>query len=137
MSLRTIASCLLLLGFAQIATAQHAVDPAHRYHRLICLVHLTGSGTKEDPKKPEYVPAAIDGSREGIIAWSQQISDDGRMAIVHLVAVDRKAFAPIFADTRPEIRVFEIGKDSPEAIEKELKKFKKDFTLDSIRVVAQ
>ena len=100
-------------------------------------MHLTGSGTKEDPKKPEFVPAAIDGTRTGIIAWSQQIADDGKMAIIHVVAVDRQAFAPMLADKRPEIRVFEIGKDSPEAIEKELKKFKKDFTLDSIRVVAQ
>jgi hypothetical protein len=59
------------------------------------------------------------------------------MAIVHYVAADRGAFASILADTRPEIRVFEIGKDKPAAIEAEMKKYKKDFTLDSIQVVAQ
>jgi hypothetical protein len=34
------------------------------------------------------------------------------MAIVHVVAPSRTALAAILADTRPEIRVFEIGKDS-------------------------
>jgi hypothetical protein len=34
------------------------------------------------------------------------------MATIHVVAVNRNAFAQILADTRPEVRVFEIGKDS-------------------------
>ena len=114
-----------------------AVDPTARYHRFICLVYLTGSGKKDDPQHPEYTPAAIDPGRTGIIAWSMQVTDDGKMAIVHYVAVDRKAFAPILADKRAEIRVFETGVDRPEKIEAELKKFKKDFTLDSLKVVAQ
>jgi hypothetical protein len=66
-----------------------------------------------------------------------QVSDDGKMAIVHMVAVDRHAFEAILADKRAEIRVFEIGKDSREDIETELKKYKKDFNLDSLRVLAQ
>ena len=136
-SIRRGFSCLLLLIFSGILFAQHAVDPAERYHRLICLVHLTGSGAKDDPQRPEYVPATVDGTRTGIIAWSQQITDDGQMAIIHIVAVDRQAFSPILADKRPEIRVFEIGKDSPDAIEKELKKYKKDFSLNSLQVLAQ
>ena len=136
---RILALCGILLAFSSLsAFAQHAVDPAQRYHRLICLVHLTGSGKQGDEVRAEYVPAAMDAtSRAGIIAWSMQVADDGKMAIVHLVAVDRNAFAPILADKRAEIRVFEIGRDAPDAIEKELKKYKKDFTLDSIRVVAR
>jgi hypothetical protein len=111
---------------------------AQRYHRLICLVHLTGSGKKGDEIKAEYAPG-VDAvtSRDGIIAWSMQVADDGKMAILHLVAVDRSAFAPMLADKRAEVRVFEIGVDKPEAIEKELKKFKKDFTLDAMKVVAR
>ncbi len=66
-----------------------------------------------------------------------QLADDGKMAIVHYVAVDRGAFAAILADTRPEIRVFEIGKDKPAAIEAEMRKYKKDFTLANFPVVAQ
>src|SRR5947209_3011010 len=93
--------------------AQHAVDPAQRYHRLICLVHLTGSGKNGDPIRPEFVPGpGNETSRAGIIAWSVQTADDGKMAIVHLVAIDAHAFDAILADKRPEIRVFEIWKDN-------------------------
>ena len=118
--------------------AQHAADPAQRYFRLICLVHLTGNGKKGDPALPEYVPKAGDApSRDGIIAWSSQLTDDGKMAIVHLVAANHHAFDAILADKRPEIKVFEIGKDDPGSIESALKGAKKDFTLDSLKVVAQ
>jgi len=124
-------SCGTLFG-------QHAVDPSQRYHRLICLVHLTGSGKKGDAIRPEFVPGPTDASsRDGIISWSQQISDDGKMAIVQVVAVDAHAFDAIRADKRGDLRVFEIGKDSPADIEKEMKKYKKDFSLDSLKVVAR
>jgi hypothetical protein len=39
---------------------RHPVDPSERYYRLICLVHLAGSGTLADPFRPEYVPDAAD-----------------------------------------------------------------------------
>lgn len=124
--------------FAGMLFGQHAVDPAARYHRLICLVHLTGSGTHDDPARPEYVPSSgAAASRSGIIAWAFQMTDDGTMAIVQVVAVDANAFASIRADTRPEVRVFEIGKDAPAAIEAALQQYKKGFTLDSLKVVAQ
>jgi hypothetical protein len=130
----------IFFGFSSNALlfGQHAVDPTQGFHRLICLVHMTGKGTNDDPKRPEYVPGtAPDPSRSGILAWSQQVADDGKMAIVHLVAADRNAFAAILADKRPEMRVFEIGKDKREDIEKELRKFKKDFDLDTLKVVAR
>jgi hypothetical protein len=116
---------------------QHPAPPEALYHRLICLVHLTGSGKLGDPRRPEYVPSALTGSRSEILAWAMQIADDGQMAIVHYVAADRTVFAPILADTRAEIRVFEIGKDKPEAIEAEMRKFKKDFTLADFKVVTR
>ncbi|HWE53022.1 MAG TPA: hypothetical protein VG273_24740 [Bryobacteraceae bacterium] len=114
-----------------------AADPAVRYHRLICLVHLKGSGKKDDPRLPEYAPATIDPSRSGIIAWSMQLTDNGNMAIVQFVAVDRQAFAEILADKRADIKVFEIGKDKPAAIEAEMKKHKSTFALSGLQVVAQ
>ena len=98
---------------------------------------MTGSGRKDDPRRPEYAPAAIDESRSGIIAWSLQLTDDKEMAIVHYVAVDHHAFAALRADKRGEVRIFEVGKDKPEEIEKELRKYKKDFRLDTLHVVAQ
>jgi hypothetical protein len=46
-------------------------------------------------------------------------TDDGKMVIIHVVAADRHAFDTIFADKRPKIKVFEIGVNSREEIERQ------------------
>ena len=79
-------------------------------------------------------PAAMS-SRPGILGWSMQKSDDGKMAIVQMVAADRHAFDSILADTRPEVRVFEIGKTPAATIQAEMKKYKQDFDLNNFRVM--
>ena len=185
---RLVVSGLALLSFCGVLGAQRAADPSSRYYRLICLVHLTGSGKAGDPIVPEYVvegtavaqaavaatvsaaatataansgavavavPAATGAttsptpvsspppmpttasSRPGYLAWSMQKSDDGTMAILHIVAADHHAFDSILADKRGEIRVFEIGKDSKTKIEAEMQKYKKNFTLAGFPVVVQ
>jgi len=188
LTLFVLNACGILVG------QQRGADPAQRYFRLICLVHLTGSGQAGDPVVPEYVvqgtavaqaavlaatnaaaanprsnsgntpptPPATAGSavrqrqatagtsdgpgptapvamasRPGYLAWSMQKSDDGTMAIIHIVAADHHAFDSILADKRPEIRVFEIGKDSPDAIQAEMQKYKKDFNLNTFQVVVR
>jgi hypothetical protein len=83
---------------------------------------MTGTGKLNDPIRPEFVPSAATASRDGIIAWSVQQTDDKSMAIVHLVALNRKALDPILNDKRPELRVFEGGRHRKDEIEKELKK---------------
>jgi hypothetical protein len=129
---------LLFCIFSGILPAQHAVDPAARYYRVIGLVHLTGSGKLGDPIRPEYVPGPTDAvTRDGIIAWSSLPTDDGKMAIIHIVAVNHHAFDTILADARPEVKVFEIGKHEPAAIEAALQLVRAGFTLDSLKVVAQ
>jgi hypothetical protein len=168
--LKTLLVLSLLLCYTpEILRAQQRADPSQRYFRLICLVHLKGSGTRGDPVMPEYVAegivkaraakpagaqpnvdranggdgntgrstAALTSSRPGILAWAMQPTDDGRMAIIQVVAMDRAALAPLLTDKRPEIRVFEIGHDKKEDIERELRKFKKDFDLANFRVMAQ
>jgi hypothetical protein len=121
-----------------ICFGQHAVDPTQGLHRLICLVPLIGTGTVGDPIRPEYVPApGAPPSRAGVIAWSFQRTDDGKMAIVHFVAADRKALQIIHADKRPEVRVFEVGKATRAEIETEMRKYKADFNLDTLQVVAR
>ena len=132
-----ISSILLALCCVSLF-AQHAVDPTQRYYRLICLIHFAGSGQDGDPIRPEYVPGPNDApSREGIIAWSVLPTDDGTMAIVHMVAVNHHAFDTVLADKRPEVRVFEIGIDSRQTIEAFLQTQRKGFSLDQLRVIAQ
>jgi hypothetical protein len=133
--------CCSFLLICQALLAQHAApraaDSNARYYRLVCLVHLTGSGKHDDPIRPEYVPTTADATRQGILAWGVQITDDKRMAIIHIVASNRHAFDAILADKRPEIRVFEIGRDSRVAIEAEMQKYKAGFDLTKFEVRAQ
>jgi hypothetical protein len=99
---------------------------------------MTGTGTDADPMRPEYVPdATAVSSRSGILAWTYRPVDDGKMVIVEYVAANRNAFEKILADKRPEVLVFEIGKDDPGRIETILRQFKKDFTLDMLRLPVQ
>lgn len=98
---------------------------------------MTGSGKKDDPVRPEYAPTAADSARLGIVSWSMQPTDDRNMALLHLVAVNHHAFDALLADKRSEIRVFEIGRKSQAAIETELQKYRKDFTLEKFRVIAR
>jgi hypothetical protein len=127
---------LVLLLLPSIGLTQHKVDPRNTYQRLICVVPMTGTGTAADPKRPAYAPttpASAAARQTGIIAYSQQTSDDGRFALVEYVAKDRSAFAPILADK--SIKVFIKGDSTKGDIEKELKKYKKDFDLDKFGLV--
>ena len=89
---------MLFLLLPAPSWSQRKVDPRHSYQRLICVVPMTGAGTAADPRRPLYAPAALTPGQPGILAYSHQISDDGRYALVEFVALDREAFAPILAD---------------------------------------
>ena len=132
MTQRLIAG-LLALGF--VAFPQQKVDPRNTYERLICLVPMVGQGTAKDPKRPQYAPwpPAAAKSPNGIIAYSLQVSDDGRLALVEFVARDRSAFQAILADK--SVTVFDRKKDKKDDIDKELKKYKKDFDISNFGTV--
>jgi len=110
------------------------------YERVLCVVPFVGAGTPDDPRRPAYAPlppsAGILPSRDGIVAFSFQESDDGKLALVELVAYNREAFKDLLADTRPDVKVFIKGKHERDDIEEEFKKHKKDVNLDSFATVA-
>jgi len=129
---------LFLSGILLITTlclAQHKVDPRYTYIRIICVVPIVGQGTHDDAKRPQYAPSATGGipARSGIIGFTQQISDDGRYALVEYVARDKSAFQAILNDK--QLKVFFKGTDKREDIEKELRKYKKDFDLNAFGLV--
>ena len=66
----------------------------------------------------------------GIIGYTWVASDDGRSAIVELVAKNRAAFAAILADRGRVVRIYEKGKSDPATIERELRQFKRDYRFD-------
>ncbi len=94
---------------------------------------MVGRGTPDDPRRPLFAPLPRPGaapSRDGIIAFSFQTSEDGKLALVELVAPNRAAFAAILADRRLDVKVFEKGKARRDDIEREFRKHKRDFQLD-------
>jgi hypothetical protein len=126
------AAAILVCFFALIAPlpAQHRVDPRNMYERVLCVVPMTGVGTFDDPKRPMFTPApsalsASAVSRNGILAFSYVVSDDGLLALVEFVARDKSAFQEIL--TAPTVKFFVKGKDTRADIESEFKKYKKNF----------
>jgi len=123
---------------APLLAQPQRVDPRNMYERLLCVVPVIGSGTADDPRRPAYAPLppapGTQLSRDGIIAYTFQLSDDGNLALVEFVAVDRKAFRNLLADTDARIKIFRKGQDKRADIEAEFKRLKKDFDLDRFGV---
>jgi hypothetical protein len=130
----TVRLTLAALFLCASLVAQQRVDPRNMYERALCIVPMVGAGTQEDPRRPQYAPLppapGTPPSRDGIIAFSYQLSDDGQFALVELVAVDRKAFKEVLADVNPNVKAFVKGQHQRADIETEFKKLKKDFSLD-------
>ncbi|MBI5283283.1 MAG: hypothetical protein HY858_16480 [Candidatus Solibacter usitatus] len=121
--------------------AQQAAPAPTRFERIYAVVPITGSGTKTDPKRPEYAPAEPtpgvrpDGS--GILGYSCLTSDDQRFALCEFVARDRTAFQALLADRRPEVKVFEKGLVPRAQIEAAFKALKPDFDLRRLEAYPQ
>jgi len=129
----------LLVCLASPAVAQQRVDPRNSYERVLAVIPLIGTGTTADPMRPDYAPMPLQpgtaASRDGIIAFSYVISDDGTLALAELVAVNRSAFKALLADTRPQVKVFLKGRDNPDDALAEFQKHKKGFTLSQLGVI--
>ena len=122
------------------STHARTVAPTDTYYRIICVVPLVGTGKGLDPIRPDFVPVHKPGAayNTGIIAWTQLPSDDGKHAIVEMVARDRSAFQAIINDKRPDVVVFEHGKYTQAQMEAGIQPYKKGFTLDTLpRAVAR
>ena len=131
MSLGRIIGTLVL--FASPLPAQHRVDPKNTYNRVIAVVGFTGKGTPADPRRPQYAPWPPSRDPSGILAFSFVPSDDGKFALVELVARNRAAFQPLFNDKT--ITVFEKDRVDKARIEAALKAFRKDFRLETLGAV--
>ncbi len=110
--------CVILLTLA-VAGAQHRVDLGSSHERIVLVVPMVGTGTWADPKRPMFAPVAsqIGRDKSGILAYYHEPSDDGKLAIVVLVAQDRSAFKTILASAKanPSIQVFDRKTITPAA----------------------
>ena len=120
--------CYLLVCAA--ALRSQGVDLRHLHERMLAVVPLTGAGTYADPKRPLFAPSSTrEGGESGILSYEWAPSDDGQYAIVEFVARDRSALTKIASDARV-LKAFEKGKVKKDDVEKELKKYRKDFKFE-------
>jgi hypothetical protein len=128
-------AALLFVAAALPALSQYRVDARRTHERLLCVVPMVGTGEDRDPRRPMYTPVLEDGeapSREGIIAWVAQVSDDGNFALVEFVAYDRNAFKDILKDK--QVKAFRRGRTRRADIEREFRRYKRGFDLDNFGV---
>jgi len=113
--------------------AQERVDPKHLHERVLAVVPIIGAGTYADPKRPLFAPGPNEERVPGgIESFEWRPTDDGNFAVVEFVARDRKAFEKVLSDARV-VKAFEKGKDTRENIEKELRKYRKDFSIGAVK----
>ena len=127
--MRLFLRVLLLLTVTCLAFAQPVVDARNTGERVYAIVPLEGKGTKEEPIRPKYWDS------KGIISYTFQFSDDGKLALVEFVASSQAAFSQMALDST--VKLFVKGKASVEAITTEFKKYKRDFTDSELRPVIE
>jgi hypothetical protein len=116
------------------------VDPGHMYYRCYCAVPLIGKATKDDPKRPMFVPSPAEtaaravGDRSGILGFQYQLSDDKMHALVEFVSSDRAAFQTMLAYSDPDVKCFERGKHTKDEILTEFQKHKAGYQFDTLPV---
>lgn len=132
--------CLLLSAAA--AHAQGPLPRELRGERLLVISPMVGRGTADDPTRPEVIPPDREWNSpeavekrargEGIVGYSFTVSDDGKFALVELVARTPEAFAEIQAEKdRRNWKVFRKGAAKKADIEAEFRKHKPDFDVDN------
>jgi hypothetical protein len=141
---RAVVPMVCLLAAAGSAFAQHRVDPGSMYERIYAIVPMIGSGTWDDPKRPMFAPVPhqkTPGVRTGIIAFNQVESDDGKFALLEIVAANKSELAPITAPIKaqlsavPGVQLFERGSSSPTSVQNAFGLLKKNFDITKFRVV--
>ncbi len=134
-----IAALTLFVSLCLPLAAQQRVDARNTYERVLAVVPMVGSGTSADPARPDYAPLppqpGAAPSRDGIIAFSYVVSDDGTLGLAEFVAVSRSVFKDLLADTRPQVKVFLKGRDSLQDALAEFQKHKKGFNFSQIGAI--
>ncbi len=139
--------CLSLGPVAAQNALPTALDLGQTYERIVVVCPLVGKGTYADPRRPALVPASVKHQvkdRQGaagldvIMAHAWVPSDDGNSAIVEIVVRDPAAMKEFTREAAkvPAVSLFERGKQTPAALDLELRKVKKDFDRRSLRAVA-
>ena len=120
---------VMWLYATHLAIGQSRVDVQNLNERMYVVVPMTGLGTYADPKRPLIAPSKDQlRSGTGIISWSYEPSDDGLLAIVEIVTRNRSTIDSLTKDARV-LKSLEKGKHKRADVERELRVFKKSFSM--------
>lgn len=141
---RAVLPVVCLLAAVGSGFAQHRVDLANLYSRAYLIVPMIGSGTWDDPRRPMFAPPPqqmTPGTRTGILAFNQVESDDGKFALIEIVAANKAELAsikgPIQAQLSavPGFQLFDRSTTSPATVQSAFQAHKKNFDITKFRVV--
>jgi hypothetical protein len=114
------------------------------YARVYAIVPMIGSGTWDDPRRPMFAPIPHQmtaGNRTGIIAFSQVESDDGKFALIEIVAANKAELAAIAAPIQAQLssvaglQFFDRDTTSSATVQTAFQLLKKNFDITKFRVV--
>ncbi len=137
-SMSLVRAAVLWLSCAlALSAGPRYVSPVNTYFRVYAVVPMTGSGTPADPVRPLYAPTAGEiGRTSGILGFTSELSDDGKYALIEIVAHDRAAVAKMLADS--SIQTFIKGAPAtPASVQSVFQQHKASFnfaTFDELPV---
>lgn len=89
--MRGIRALLAVVCLAGTGYGQLRLDHTQLYEVALLIVPMTGSGVEKDPQRPALMPGeGQERLPEGLVSWSWQAGDDGKNAIVEIVARDKE-----------------------------------------------
>jgi hypothetical protein len=115
------------MGSEETARGQGLSEVIPGGERILVVCPMTGTGTTEDPVRPSVV-RALEGER---LSYRWMASDDGKSAIVEVGARNRSELKRMLDDKDLEGKVFMPWKHKKDDVEKALKKWRKDFDIES------
>jgi len=121
-------SAILLTFVITLAAGERYVSPLNTYFRVYAIVPMVGSGTAADPVRPMYTPVPSQiGRASGIIGFNSQLSEDGKTALIELVARDKSVLAKMLADR--SIQTFVKGVATPTTVQSAFQPHKARFNF--------
>jgi hypothetical protein len=132
MNIALLGKVCLVAGAAAILGAQPRVSPENWGERVLLVVPMVGAGTYEDPRRPLVMGRPSQGLPPGIVSIRYEESDDGKTALVEVVARDKKSLEALAGPLsgRGDVKRFDKGKADRAAIEAEFRGKKQGFDLD-------
>jgi len=141
---RAVVPVVCLLVAVGYVFGQNRVDATHLYARIYAIVPMIGTGTSVDPRRPMFTPIPTQmppGIRTGIIAFNSVESDDGKFALIEIVAANKSELASITGPIQAQLsavtglQMFDRSTTSASTVQSAFQLLKKNFDITQFMVV--